>query len=517
MNSGLPSHPSSLRVYLRYWLRRLIPRVDLERRAEVQVQLREDARPDFDFFLLVVLSCIIATLGLLVDSPATIIGAMLVAPLMSPIIGLGLASITGDSRLLQDSITALFRGAILAVLISFLLTLVNSHLPFVLIQPDQLPSEVIARTRPSPIDLGIALAGGLAAAFALSMPHISAALPGVAIATALMPPLCTIGVALALGDWGKAGGALLLFVTNAVTIAFAASLVFFTIGFNPRSKENLRSIPRSLQISAGLTLAILIPLSLVSIQFVKHASIDRTIHQIVDHKVHQLADSELISWKSIISTDSIKLEITLRTTTPLLYDDSVELQREIAESLQEANILKENQRVEVVVIQFLSARLDPLIPPTLTHTPTVTHTFTPGPSPTATHSATPSPTATTTHLPSNTPSATPTETATATYTRTPIAAVITGYIIPGMQLRQWPEGPIIATLRQDKPITLLYGSQVINGLVWVEVQDHEGRIGWIPQIYLLTSTPNPTPTDHSGTDNLAPTLSITGSHTTPIP
>lgn len=199
----------SLRVYLRHRWGRLIKPITLERRAEVQVQLRQSSRPDFGYFLLVVLSSVIATLGLLVNSPAIIIGAMLVAPLMSPIIGLGLASITGDDTLLGDSVSALIRGALLAVLISFLTAWANRNLPFILMQ--ELPSEVMARTTPGPIDLGVALAGGFAAAFALSMPNISAALPGVAIATTLMPPVCTVGIGLAMGRWEVAGGAALLF------------------------------------------------------------------------------------------------------------------------------------------------------------------------------------------------------------------------------------------------------------------------------------------------------------------
>jgi len=127
------SHPS-LRVRLRYWFRRTFKAVDIEQRAEVQVSMRQASRPTFDFFLMVVLSCVIATLGLLVASPAVIIGAMLVAPLMSPIIGLGLASLTGDHRLLQDAVVAILRGVLLAILISALITLFNLRLPFVILR-----------------------------------------------------------------------------------------------------------------------------------------------------------------------------------------------------------------------------------------------------------------------------------------------------------------------------------------------------------------------------------------------
>ena len=262
--------PSSLRIRILLWWRRTTRLIDAERRGEVHVQLRNASRPSFDFFLLVILSCIIATQGLLVDSAAIIIGAMLVAPLMSPIIGLGLSSLSGDDRMLRDATAALIRGALLAILISFILAWINRYLPLIVMQ--ELPNEVISRTKPSPIDLGIALAGGAAAAFALAMPHISAALPGVAIATALMPPLCTIGIGLAMGRMDVAGGAFLLFLTNTVSIAFAASIVFFSLGFrSPFSKQNKR-IPSSLFISAFLTTLLLGSLSLLSYQFVKSAN-----------------------------------------------------------------------------------------------------------------------------------------------------------------------------------------------------------------------------------------------------
>ena len=108
------------------------------------------------------LAATIATYGLLQGSAAVIIGAMLVAPLMSPVIGVGLASITGDEKLLRDALRALLQGALLAGTIAFLLTWINSFLPFISLQADSLPNEVMSRTHPSPIDLAIALAGGMA-------------------------------------------------------------------------------------------------------------------------------------------------------------------------------------------------------------------------------------------------------------------------------------------------------------------------------------------------------------------
>ena len=139
--------------------RRMVKPISATQREKLISEIRPQASPGFDFFLLVVLSCSIVTLGLITDSPAVIIGAMLVAPLMSPIIGIGLASIIGDPWMLHSGLSALVRGALLAVALSALVTLVNTYLPIVSLHT--LPNEVIARTRPTPIDLVIALAGGL--------------------------------------------------------------------------------------------------------------------------------------------------------------------------------------------------------------------------------------------------------------------------------------------------------------------------------------------------------------------
>ena len=466
--------PPSRRVLLIHWFRRIVKPITRERRGEVQVQLRDSSSPDFDFFLLVTLSCIIATLGLLTDSPAVIIGAMLVAPLMSPIIGLGLASLTGDATLFRNAGIALARGAVIAVLFSAFLTLGNRYLPFLPLQ--ELPGEVLARIRPSPIDLTIALAGGMAAAFALAMPSISAALPGVAIATALMPPLCVVGVGIAMGRWDVAGGALLLFITNAVTIAFAAMLVFAAVGFTVKRKDG-QIVPRALVITAVFTLILLVPLTWLSVQFFRDATENRLINEVVAEEVERF-DAELSDIKVTKADDTFQLMLTLRTTHPLLYEDVNQIQKDIALRLQKP--------VSVVVNQIFTARLDPLVPPTLTITPTFTTTPTPV---TLTVTSTSTPTATT----SATPSATPIP---PSATVTPSVARITNTDGRILDLVQSPGGPSIGRLRNGDILTVLYASEVMDGLVWLQVVDRDGRIGWIPQIYLsvVTLTPSVTPT-----------------------
>jgi len=252
-----------------------------ERRQEVMAQLERASSPGFDFFLLVFLSCSIATAGLVVDSAAVIIGAMLIAPLMSPILALSLASVAGEGQMMRRAAVALGEGALMAIALSACMGWLASVLPFGSLI--EIPSEVIARTRPSPFDLGIALAGGAAAAYALAQPHLSAALPGVAIATALMPPLCTVGIGISLKDPSIALGAILLFLTNFAAISFAGIVVFIALGFRPLHLENNHSrIPHSLYVAAILVLLVAVPLVLLSLRIVRAADLSRQGRQAVE-------------------------------------------------------------------------------------------------------------------------------------------------------------------------------------------------------------------------------------------
>ena len=470
------------------WLRwglRLVKPLSLKEREEVVEDVLSSASPRFDFFLLVVLSCSIATLGLITNSAAVIIGAMLLAPLMSPIIGLGLASLSGNRKLLTNSVLALILGAILAILLAILVTLANSVLPIVSLQ--ELPQEIIARTRPTPIDLAIAVAGGLAAAYALTRPNLSAALPGVAIATALMPPLCTVGIGIALERWDVAGGAALLFITNTVAIAFSSVLVFFLRGFGRVSDHRL---PRGLIYSALLTLLLLVPLTYYSVNFFQQAAENRFINSVVQQQVSALGNMQLVDINVTRNGSTLDMILTVRKNSPLLYQQVVDLQTSIVKEL--------NQPVSLKVNQVLAEQLNPLIPPTPTPTPTPTFTAMPGPSltPSNTPTVQPTPTLTETPMDTLTPTPSPTNTSTPTLTPTPETGKVNARLYPGMQIYQQPGGPVIGYLYYNEILTILSPRVIYDGIVWTQIIDPEGRQGWVPEIYitLVTSTPTNTPT-----------------------
>ncbi|MGW8250460.1 MAG: hypothetical protein ACWGO1_07440, partial [Anaerolineales bacterium] len=140
---------------------------------------------------------------------------------------------------------------------------------------------------------------------------------------------------------------------------------------------------------------------------------------------------------------------------------------------------------------------------------TATRTSTPGPSPTPTATPTSTPTQTPTPTETATPTATPTNTSTPTATPTPALAEVQMVSPPSMQLRQSPGGPTIGpVLRNGAVLTVLYGYQIVDGLGWVEVMDPEGRVGWVPEIFLNILPPSATPTPLL---TVSPTLTLTPS------
>lgn len=231
--------------------------LNASRQQTVVGDLDQAATITRDFVLFVVLSCVIATFGLVLNSGAVIIGAMLIAPLMPPILAFGLAVVLGDIRRAGLALATLLLGGGLAVGLSTALGLLvaGSDWNF----RAQLPTEILSRTQPTLFDLAVALAGGAAAAYALAEPKLSATLAGVAIATALMPPLCVVGLGVALLEASVWQGALLLFCANFVAITFAAALIFTLRGFSPTVVVGRHLVlGRTMLLSGPLLLAVAI-------------------------------------------------------------------------------------------------------------------------------------------------------------------------------------------------------------------------------------------------------------------
>jgi len=203
----------------RWWRRSVVGRVD---HAEVRERITAESGWSPRYAFMIMMSAGIAVLGLLLSSPAVVIGAMLISPLMNPILGLGFSLALFDFTEMRRSLTALAIGAVTAVVFTALI---------VSLSPLQAPtSEIIARTRPNLFDLAVALFAALAGSFAVIRGR-GDTIVGVAIATALMPPLAVVGYGLATWNMPVLGGAFALFVTNFVTIALSATAMARYYGF----------------------------------------------------------------------------------------------------------------------------------------------------------------------------------------------------------------------------------------------------------------------------------------------
>lgn len=195
--------------------------------------LWQGAHPSLSYYIMLFISGVISTLGLLAGSTAAIIGAMIVAPLMGPIVAVAYAITAGNRRLLKRSGYAVFSGC--------LLTILSAYIICQIVGINTLNSEITQRTHPTLIDLIIGLAAGAAGSFAQTRRNIADALPGVAIAVALVPPLSVIGIGLAIKSTPVAFGSTLLFLTNLAGIILSGGLVFIwqNYGSLERAKRGL--------------------------------------------------------------------------------------------------------------------------------------------------------------------------------------------------------------------------------------------------------------------------------------
>jgi uncharacterized hydrophobic protein (TIGR00271 family) len=240
--------PFGAAVIADWWSEEVTGLID---REDVIARVREDSGWSAHFAVMTLLSAGIAILGLLLSSPAVVIGAMLISPLMGPIIGAGFAVATFDAVQIRRAIWALVAGTVFGLLFCAAI---------VLLSPIQtVTSEIASRTRPNLFDLLVALLAGLAGSYAVIRGR-HGAIVGVAIATALMPPLAVMGFGLATANWKVLSGSALLFFTNLMTIAAAAAALARIYGFATNLSPHHTRL--QLLILAGSLVLLAIPLGL---------------------------------------------------------------------------------------------------------------------------------------------------------------------------------------------------------------------------------------------------------------
>lgn len=241
-------------------------KVALQDIQQMPTGLLEESTIELNYIVLIIGSCVIATLGLLSNSAAVIIGAMIVAPLMLPIRALAFGALRGN--------IVLFRKGLIAIVVGTLLSIVLAWSLGSLIKLPEFGIEVVSRSKPTLLDLGIAVAAGGISGFAKVQPKVSNTLAGTAIAVALMPPVCVIGLGLSQANWSLSVGATLLYVTNLLGITLSCMLTFLIAGCAPMERAR-----KPLVLTLVFTVILLIPLSVSFVKLITQKRLEVTLTQ----------------------------------------------------------------------------------------------------------------------------------------------------------------------------------------------------------------------------------------------
>ena len=286
-------------------------------------------------------SIVVASVGLNVNSTAVIIGAMLISPLMGPIIGVGLSLGTGDAKLLKFSAMNLLVMVVVSLIFSTLFYIVSPLEPVT-------PTELNARTTPTIYDVLIALFGGFAGILENSRKERGTVLSGVAIATALMPPLCTAGYGISHLSWHYFSGAMFLFIINGVFIILATYLTVKYLHFESVGELDRLNSRRGKRITSGILALILIPSMIAAFQMVRENNFERRVNHFIanhtliegsyiyDHKIgpkrtvtisvagEPLSDEAWVAfWEDARRSGLKKEQITLRQNTRSMTKDQI--------------------------------------------------------------------------------------------------------------------------------------------------------------------------------------------------
>lgn len=251
----------------------ILPRATTEEFADLFKVLRENAQLTSAYMVMMILSTLIASFGLFADSSPVIIGAMILAPIIAPIVSFSMGIVRYDVSMLKTGIKTILLGTIVSLVFAAGVSLI--------IPLEVITSEIQARLSPTLLDMGIAVASGIAAAYAHAKEGIAKSLAGVAIAVALVPPLTVAGIGIGWWDWHVFSGAFLLYLTNLAGIILFAGLTFLLLGFAPFKRAKI-----GLVYTLIIVILVAVPLSLSYNRIIKEAKITSSLEgATIDHVV----------------------------------------------------------------------------------------------------------------------------------------------------------------------------------------------------------------------------------------
>ncbi len=325
-----------------------------EKKQEIAITVKEGLKNSRLYWIQIILSSLIATFGLLQNSVAVIIGAMLIAPLLQPIQGIAYGIAEGDSRLIFRGIRMLVLSVVLSIFLAYLV---------VLILPVQLETrEILVRTSPNIFDLFIAVSSAIIALLSLSYKKLLESVAGVAMAASLMPPLSVIGIEIALGAFTNAWGAFVLFITNIVAILFVGAVVFIFYGFRPH-KEDSDKTAKDIAILVLVILVLSIPLASGLTKISRKVELELESKQIIsDFLAKKIPDATLnnielhgpATGEEVLLSGNIKLPENIDFFADILDETTAELSKKLGKNVQldldiirTASIISRNQKASL--------------------------------------------------------------------------------------------------------------------------------------------------------------------------
>jgi uncharacterized hydrophobic protein (TIGR00271 family) len=313
--------------FVKKWLEKKASKID---HSEVLRDIYLESSISTSYFLILTIANLIALSGLITNSAPVIIGAMLISPLMSPILNIGFAFITGDRFVWSKSLKKIVFGVAL--------TLVAAAIATALSPLKEVTNEILSRTRPNLYDLIIALLAGTAGAAALcTKKNYLTIVPGVAIATAVIPPLSVAGFGIGTWNFRIFAGGFFLFFTNFVAIIISTGLVFFIYGFRPSvvGEESLSQLKRRVSVLAGVLLVISIPLLYTLHQSIAEVRLRGAIESALRNNLNREGVSHLSTFSYFQRKDG-RLEISsiVNTVKYMKEDQVAAVERNLEEGLK---------------------------------------------------------------------------------------------------------------------------------------------------------------------------------------
>lgn len=278
----------------------LLPRATTEEFEELFKVLRDNAVITWPYMVMMVLSTLIASFGLFGDSSPVIIGAMILAPIIAPIVSFSMGMVRYDVSMLKKGVGTIIAGTLISLAFAAAVSII---IPLKIMTP-----EIQARLSPTLLDMGIAVASGIAAAYAHAKEEIAKSLAGVAIAVALVPPLAVAGIGIGWMDWEVFSGAFLLYLTNLAGIILFAGLTFLLLGFAPFKRAKM-----GLVYTLIIVVLVAVPLSLSFNRIIQEAKITRalegtTIDEVVLRDVKIRFGKPLVVSLKLVGAESMSPE-----------------------------------------------------------------------------------------------------------------------------------------------------------------------------------------------------------------